>query len=270
MVLAASLVSLLVLGPPAPTLAPDPEAPTIEGPAAPPGIEFAKPPPTDDDDDNDDDDDAPFSRDAIEGTDPDEFAADDPFHPEPSWPTPGTAPANGMGGITSGAILIPSAALVGWALYDGAQRRADRVAVITVSSALGAMGIGLIGMGLYRNAKLHRWTLAYRVRATPQGGGLLAAGSIALSFGAALAGSGIVAFARGDAQIGGILLGTGVTSLVIAPLTLVYGKRRRDRYLRTGGWYRPPLPLPPTATPTVRFAPILTPTSAGVGVQGQF
>jgi hypothetical protein len=255
MILAASLVSLLVLGPPAPTLAPEPEpnAGELEGPAL-PGIEFAKPPQPDEDPDADVDTEA-----AHEDADADA--------PEPSWPTPGTAPPDGMGAITTGAILIPSAALMSWALYSGSATRAQRGSVIAVGSLMGAMGVGILGLGLYRYAKLHRWTLAYRVRATPQGGGLLAAGTVALTFGAALVGSGILALTREETQAGGILLGVGATGLaVVAPLTLVFGKRRRDHYMSTGGWYRPELP----PVRTVRFAPILTPTSAGLGAQGVF
>lgn len=277
MLVARSLALLLVFGPPAPTIEPgareDPSERAVEGPSegpseppSEPGIEFARPLP-DPDGDTDSftaDSDTADSEDGELGGEGEETAASDP---EPSWPTPGDAPGDGMAAITTGAILIPGAALMSWALYAQTPGRSDRNAIIAVGSVMGALGAGMIGMGFYRRAKLHKWALAYRVRTYPQGGGLLAAGSIALTFGAGLTGAGILALTRDDSYSAALLLGIGGGSLaVVAPLTLVFGKRRRDRYVRTGGWYRPELPPVPTA----RVVPLLTPTSAGIGIAGQF
>lgn len=236
------------VAPPAPTIEPEPAAP-IEGPAPPPstdeqGIEFAVQPPED-----------PTESDPVQTP-----------APEPSWPTPGTAPTDGWGAVVSGAILMPVAALATWGLYREAGTTADRVGILVGGIGLELVGVGLISMGLYRRAKLYRWTLAYRVVAPPQGAGLLAAGGLAVLFGGTLIGTGGFGMARGNPVVGGTLLGVGVASVaVIAPLTIYLGKRRRDHYLDTGGWYRPPMP-------TVQLSPrvIVTGETFGFGVAGRF
>lgn len=259
-------VMLLLLGPePGEVSAPTPtiELPTkrsiegsIEGPAPPPepasasepGIEFATEPPETELD--------PESAEAQ----PAGVAG------EPTWPTPGTAPPDGWGFITTGAILMPSAALLSWLLLRQGGSRQDQIAILATGGLLELMAIGGLSMGLYRQAKLKRWTLAYRVVARPQGSGLLAAGGIALNFGVALTAGGAVFLNRGDVPLGATTLGIGVAGLaVITPLTLYVGSKRRQRYHASGGWYRPPLP-------TVQLAPrvIVTDTTFGLGVAGRF
>ncbi|MFO7565201.1 MAG: hypothetical protein R6X02_21330 [Enhygromyxa sp.] len=78
--------------------------------------------------------------------------------------------------------------------------------------------------------------------------------------------SGAVALTRGFQATGGTMIGVGLVGLgVVAPLTIHFGKRRRDHYLATGGWYRPPLP-------TVELAPrlIIGHETLGWGVSGRF
>ena len=267
MVISVSVVAVaLLLGPgpgevspPAPTIDGPIEEPIeapIEGPAPPPepapasepGIEFATQPPETE-------------------LEPESSAAQPAaVAEEPSWPTPGTAPPDGFGFITTAAILMPSAALVSWMLLRGVDRRQDQVAILVTGGLIELMAIGGLSMGLYRQAKLKRWTLAYRVVARPQGSGLLAAGGIALNFGVALTAAGAVSLNRGDVPFGATTLGLGIAGLaVITPLTLYFGSERRRRYDATGGWYRPPLP-------TVQLTPrvIVTDTTFGLGVAGQF
>jgi hypothetical protein len=251
-----SMVALLLLGPgpdevPAPRInTPVEQHAPVEGPAPAhdgPGIEFAIAPP---DDDEEEDEIEPAER--VTGH-------------EPSWPTPGAAPADGWGMITAGAILMPTAAAATWALVLSTGAKQEQVAVLVTGVAFELLGIGLIATGIHRQAKLKRWTLAYRVIAPPQGAGLLAAGGIALSFGVTLIASGAVAM-RESAAFGGSMIGVGVAGLtVIAPLTLYFGKQRRDYYLATGGWYRPKMP-------TVQLAPrvILDRETFGLGVGGRF
>lgn len=247
-------VALLLLGPgpdevPAPRVdSHGPSEAPIEGPAHPPeepaGFEFATEPPDEDE------------------IDPSERVT---AH-EPTWPTPGTAPADGWGFIVTAAILMPTAALATWAFFRAVEDKQERIAIIVAGSAMEAFALAGIGMGIHRQVKLRRWTGAYRVIAPPQGAGLLAAGGIALSFGVALIASGSVGLARGYGAVGGTMLGVGVAGLVvIAPLTISFGKQRRDWYTATGGWYRP-------ALPTVQLSPqvIVSGETFGLGVAGRF
>lgn len=265
MVVSAWTLAALLLGPgevPAPAI----EVPItrpIEGPAplheptpaSEPGIEFAIEPGIE------------FATEPPETElDPESAAQPADVAPEPSWPTPGTAPPDGWGYITTGAILIPSAALVSWMLFEQVPDRQGRVAILTTGGVIGLMAIGGLSMGLYRQFKLKRWTLAYRVVARPQGGGLLAAGGIALNFGVAMTAGGAVSLNGGDVGFGATMLGLGIAGLaVIAPLTIYFGRARRTHYQNTGGWYRP-------ALPTVQLAPrlMISDTTFGVGVGGRF
>ncbi|HLT37941.1 MAG TPA: hypothetical protein VK034_16765 [Enhygromyxa sp.] len=246
--------ALLLLGPgpdevpPAPTIeAPSIEAPSeapIEGPAE-PGIEFAIEPPSEDQP---------------------EAQAGQPIAPEPTWPTPGTAPGDGWGFIVPGLILMPTAALATWALSREVYDQQDKVAVFVTGGVLGLLAIGGVAMGVHRQVKLKRWTLAYRVVAPPQGSGMLAAAGIALTFGVTLIASGAVALNRGYVPAGATMIGVGVAGLtVVAPLTIHFGKQRRDWYQKNGGWYRPQLP-------TVELAPrlIIGNDTVGLGVVGRF
>jgi hypothetical protein len=134
---------------------------------------------------------------------------------------------------------------------------------------MGLIGVALIGLGTYRRVKLHRWEVAYRVRATAQGGGMLSGGGIAANFGAVLSAVGIYAFARGyGGPLPPVMLGVGLAAVgVAAPTLLVFGRKRRQRYLATGGWYRPPIP---ELRPEVRVVPSLVPGGFGVGLAGRF
>lgn len=249
------LTAVLLLGPgpgevspPAPSIEGPLEGP-VEGPAPSPqapGIELAPAPPEDESEAN-----------------PSEPAV---VMEEPSWPTPGAAPSDGWGSIVAGAILMPTTALATLALMSRARHRVDRVGVLVGGIGLELISVGFIATGIYRRAKLKRWTLAYRVVAPPQGAGLLVAGGLAGAFGGTLIGVGSVALRRGYTPEGASLLGVGIAGVaVIAPLSIYFGRQRRKEYEDTGGWYRPPLP-------TVRLAPrlIVTDTTFGFGVAGQF
>lgn len=265
--LAWRLLSALLLGPGPDELAPP--APTIEqpieqsiessieGPARPPesGIEFARSPAVE----------AEVEVGAEAGVEVEAEAWSETAE-QPSWPTPGNAPPDGWGWITAGAIVIPTTALGTWALISETNRKQDHVGLLIGGSGLVAIGIAMIGTGAWRQAKLKRWTLAYRVVARPQGAGLINAGTLSAMFGGTLIGVGSVATARGYRAAGATMLALGATGVaVIAPLTIYFGKQRRQDYLATGGWYRP-------ALPTVRLAPnlIVNDTTFALGVAGQF
>jgi hypothetical protein len=231
------------------TLGPGPDevpAPKVEEPL--PGIEFATEPPESEEEEGEEEGEA-------EGP-----AAQPAALEEPDWPTPGTAPPDGWGFVTAGAILMPTTALATWMLILG--RPQDMVPFLITGSVLELMGIGAIAMGSYRQAKLRRWAVGYRVVARPQGSGLLAAGGIAVNFGAVLIASGALT----GGPIGNTMIGVGVGGLaVIAPLTIYFGRARRLDYQATGGWYRP-------ALPTVQLMPrlIVSDTTIGLGVAGRF
>src|SRR5690606_32165315 len=162
------LAVALLLGPgevPAPTIEVPIQRP-IEGPAplqestpaSEPGIELATEPGIE------------FATEPSEAElDPESATAD--VAAEPGGPTPGSAPPDGWGFITTGAILMPSAALLSWVLLAQAPDRSERIAVLATGGVIELMAIGGLSMGLYRQFKLKRWTLAYRVVARPQGGG---------------------------------------------------------------------------------------------------
>lgn len=256
------LAALLMLGPgeseaspPAPSIEAPIAAPSegpIEGPAPPPassepGIELAPPPPE------------------VEEEEP-EPAESTAFVEEPSWPTPGTAPSDGAGMLVAGAILMPTTALATLALLSEARRPEDRIGLLVGGIGLELIGAAFLGAGIHRRVKLKRWTLAYRVVARPQGGGLIAAGSLAGAFGGTLIGVGSVALRRDYTAGGAAMLGIGIAGVgVIAPLGIYFGRQLRHEYEETGGWYRP-------ALPTVQLAPrlIVTDTTFGFGVAGRF
>lgn len=224
----------------APLPEPEPEPPT-------PGIEFAVPPPEDEP--------APAEGPRAPAEQQDIDAR---------WPDPGTAPSDGNGAFVSAAILAPSAALMTYLLVRPPIRGdADDISTIVVGSAMGGLALGLVGMGISRKLKLRKWAIAYRVRPTFQGGGMLAAGGLALNYGLALTLAG--AFGSG-LQYRWPLLIAGLGSLgVLAPPLLIFGKRTRERYLRTGGWYRPPLPPIPVS---MSVQPLRG--GVGIGFSGRF
>jgi hypothetical protein len=245
--------------PPSPTIEAPIEAPTegpIEGPAPPPAIEWP---------DSTSEAGIELATEPPEG-EPESDANASAVIEEDQWPTPGTAPSDGWGLVTAGAILMPTAALATWALLQEVDGKRDKVAILAAGGVLELMAIGGMAMGLRRQVKLKRWTLAYRVVAPPQGRGLLTAGGIAINFGVVLIAGGAIVVKNGYTPTGATMIGFGVGGLaVIAPLTLYFGRLRAKQYHATGGWYRPPLP-------TVELAPrvIVSNDTFGLGIGGRF
>jgi hypothetical protein len=253
------VIASLVLGPPPP--------PEIIEPAEldPPGIEFAPVP-------------APKLEPGeppnplgIEVPPPPEGVAEGPAvppHHDPSlWPDPGTAPPNGSGAFVTAGAMIPAGVLVPLALLRDRTLSGDARAAI-ISTGVGIEVIAALGLGIAvsRRMKFVRWAGAYRVQPTPQGGGLLTFGGIALAAGTTLVPLGIWTMARvGSGPDAIAMLIGGSVSLGLAPLGFALGKRRRDAYLSSGGWYRRPLP-PITLTPSV----LMLPGGFGVSFAGRF
>ena len=180
------------------------------------------------------------------------------------WPDPGTAPSDGNGAFVSAAVLAPSAALMTYLLVrPPIQGDPDDISTIVVGSAMGGLALGLVGMGISRKLKLRKWAIAYRVRPTFQGGGMLAAGGLALNFGLAFTLAG--AFGSNLSYRWPMLIAGLGTLGVLAPPLLIFGKRTRQRYLQTGGWYRPPLPPIPVS---MSIQPLRG--GVGVGFSGRF
>jgi hypothetical protein len=248
------VIASLVLGPP---------PPQITESAEPPGIEFAPAPALE-----------PGVPPTIEVPPPPEDLAgiqEGPATPtleDPTlWPDPGTAPASGAGMFVAAGVTIPVGVLVPLGLLqDPSLTDADRIGIIGVAAGMGLIGSLGLALAVSRRMKRVRWAGAYRVQPTPQGGGLLTFGGIALTAGATLAPLGVWIMARGGStpHATAMLIG-GTASLGLAPLGIVLGKRRRDAYLSSGGWIRRPLP-PVTLTPRV----LVLPGGFGVSFAGRF
>lgn len=251
------VIASLLLGPP-----PLGEQAEPADPAEPPGIEFAPvPAPT-------------LEPDAFEPElpPPPEGVEEGPAAPPPPedptlWPDPGTAPADGAGAFVTAGVMISAGVLVPLGLLqDRTLTSADRSGII--GAAVGMEVIAALGLGIAvsRRMKLVRWAGAYRVLPTPQGGGLLTFGGIAVAAGTTLVPLGIWIMARGGSspQATAMLIG-GSASLGLAPLGIVLGKRRRDAYLSSGGWIRRPLP-PVTLAPRL----LVLPGGLGVTLAGRF
>jgi hypothetical protein len=253
------VIASLVLGPPPP--------PEIIEPAEsdPPGIEFAPAP-------------APKLEPGeppnplgIEVPPPPEGVAEGPVappHEDPSlWPDPGTAPPNGSGAFVTAGVMFPVGVLVPLGLLQDPTLSGDaRAAIITTGVGIEVIAALGLGIAVSRRMKLVRWAGAYRVQPTPQGGGLLTFGGIALAAGFTLAPLGLWIMARGGSSphATAMLIG-GCASIGLAPLGFALGKRRRDVYLSSGGWYRRPLP-PVILTPSV----LMLPGGFGVSFAGRF
>lgn len=258
------VIASLMLGPPPPNISEPAELP-IEGPASdhaaePPGIEFAPAPTIDPD------------ALPIEVPPPPEGVEEGPAAPSPPedptlWPDPGNAPPNGAGAFVTAGVMFSVGVLVPLGLLqDPTLNGADRSGII--GAAIGMEVIAALGLGLAvsRRVKLVRWAGAYRVQPTPQGGGLLTFGGIALAAGLTLVPLGFWIMARGGStpHANAMVIG-GAASLGVAPLGFVFGKRRRDAYLSTGGWIRRPLPQV-TLAPRV----LVLPGGVGVSFAGRF
>jgi hypothetical protein len=263
-ILAGMLATALLLGP-GPS-AGEPPAPKIEGPLEAPIEGPARPPAKEEEAQ------APTSEPEIElPTEPPEPEPE--LEEEPTWPTPGNAPSDGWGLIVAGAILMPTAALASWGLITDAKGKTNRTGILVAGAGFEAIGVGLLAAGLYRQAKLKRWAVGYRVVARPQGSGLLAAGGLAASLGMSILGIGISGIVRGRKEKnsglvaeGAIFTAVGATGVaVIATPTIYFGRLRRLDYHATGGWYRP-------ALPTVQIVPqlLVSRTTLGLGVAGRF
>jgi hypothetical protein len=244
------VLAALMLGPPPPQISEPVELPIEDEAAEPPAIEFA-PAPT-------------LEPDAlpIEVPPPPEGGEEGPVapHQDPAlWPDPGTAPPSGAAAFVTAGVLIPVGVLVPLALLqDPTLTPPDRGGII--GAAVGMELIAALGLGLAvsRRVKLVRWAGAYRVQPTPQGGGLLAFGGIALMAGATLVPLGIVKHSTA------MLIG-GSASLGLAPLGFALGTRYAKHYHSTGGWYRRPLPQI-TLAPRV----LVLPGGWGISFAGRF
>jgi hypothetical protein len=258
------VIASLMLGPPPPPIegpTRDPDASDDENKnAEPPGIEFAPAPTLE-----------PGAL-PIEVPPPPEGVEEGPAAPPPPddptlWPDPGTAPPDGAAAFVTVAVMISAGVLVPVGLLqDPTLTSADRSGII--GAAIGMEVIAALGLGLAvsRRVKLVRWAGAYRVQPTPQGGGLLTFGGIALTAGLTLMPLGFWIMSRGGArpQATAMVIG-GAASLGVAPLGIVFGKRNRDAYLSTGGWIRRPLP-PVTLAPRL----LVLPGGFGVSLAGRF
>jgi hypothetical protein len=249
------VIASLLLGPP---------PPQIED-AEPPGIEFAPPPTLEPDL-------LPSPGAPIEIPPPPEGVQEGPLaltstDGEALWPDPGTAPPDGAGAFVTAAVLIPVGVLVPLGLLqDRTLPPQGRSGIIVAGVGMEIIALAGLGLGLSRRLKLVRWAGAYRVQPTPQGGGLLAFGGIALTAGLTLAPLGFWVMARGGSlpHANAMVIG-GAAALGLAPLGLVFGKRRRDAYIDSGGWIRRPMP-PVTVVPRV----LVLPRGAGISFVGQF
>lgn len=257
------VIASLMLGPPPPQISEPVELPIEDEETEPPGIEFAPAPvpaPT-------------LESDGlpIEVPPPPEGVEEGPAAPMPEdptlWPDPGVAPHDGSGAFVTAGVMMAVGVLVPLGLLqDPTLTSADRSGII--GAAVGMEVIGALGLGLAisRRVKLVRWAGAYRVQPTPQGGGLLTFGGIAVAAGATLVPLGIWIMARGGGtpQATAMLIG-GFASLGLSPLGLVLGKRYANDYRTTGGWIRRPLPQ-------VTLAPrlLVLPGGFGVSVAGRF
>ncbi|EDM80023.1 hypothetical protein PPSIR1_20389 [Plesiocystis pacifica SIR-1] len=283
MALAPLISACLLLGPATPPPAtsdaeatePQPSAPaTSDADAAEPGepaelptggIDFAVPPPEGETEDEGSD---PAS---VEGPAPAAPPEDDLDYSPLYGSSIGTAPPDGAGGIVAGAMLLPVAVGATWLLTGGDPISGigdDRVPILVAGTGLGIVGVGALGLGLYRMSKNRRWMRIRGVEPLPQGAGLLTAGGMSINFGAVAVLSGSLFLARDQVQgpiPASMIVAGGLSLAVAAPLTLIYGKRRSRNYAATGGWRRRPLPPVPTQ-PTGFFLP----GGFGVGVQGRF
>jgi hypothetical protein len=250
------VIASLVLGPP---------PPEISDPAEldPPGIEFAPAPTLEPGETS-----IPAG---IEVPPPPEGVEEGPVAPMPEdpslWPDPGTAPPNGAGAFVTVGVMVPVGVLIPLGLLQDPTLSGDaRAALITTGVGIELIAALGLGIAISRRMKLVRWAGAYRVQPTPQGGGLLTFGGIALAAGATLVPLGAWIMARGGSppHATAMLIG-GSASLGLAPLGFALGKRRRDAYLSSGGWIRRPLP-PITLAPRV----LVLAGGFGVAFAGRF
>lgn len=169
--------------------------------------------------------------------------------------------------VTAG-VLIPVGVLVPLGLLQDPRLSGDaRVSIVVAGVGMEVIGLAGLGLGLHRRMKLVRWAGAYRVQPTPQGGGLLEIGGIALTAGVTLDLLGLWIMARGGSmpQATAMLIGGSAALGLVAPLGLVFGKRRRDAYHTSGGWIRRPMP-PLTVAPRL----LVLPHGAGLSLAGRF
>jgi hypothetical protein len=273
------VMASLMLGPPSPQISGPVEGPAVEGPAVedpavededaePPGIEFAPAPRLEPD--------ASLLEPGatIEVPPPPEGVQEGPLALSSTdeaslWPDPGNAPSDGSAALVSAGVLIPVGVLVPLGLLqDPRLSGPDRSGIIVAGVGMEIIGVAILGIGLHRRVKLARWAGAYRVQPTPQGGGLLAFGGIALTAGVTLDLLGLWVMGRGGAmpQANAMVIG-GSAALALAPLGLVFGKRRANNYAATGGWVRRPMPMPPvTVVPRL----LVLQRGAGISFAGRF
>ncbi len=246
-----------------PTHEVSPPPPTLE--PAEPGIEFAVPPPE------------PETETETESEDVDPDESTSPIADR--WPDPGTAPNDGNAMLVlGGATLGIAGAALGIGLTVGQNRDVPLEyllpATIIPTTITTAFGVGALYLGATRARAYRRWEIGYRVVGEPQGGGLRWGGRITLLGALGTIPIGVrMMLAFGDVQGGATLIALGSAAAVATPILLVVGKRRANKYARTGGWHRRPLPPVPQQSQTrLQVTPLVAPTLGGfmLGANGRF
>lgn len=232
---------------------PAPPPPKLE-----PGIEFVIPPPE------------------SETEDPEPAEDDTPL--TMTWPDPGTAPNDGAAMLVLGGTTIGlTAVTLGFGLKFGLDTQVPLEqllpATIVPSALVVAFASGGLYLGIKRRRAHHRWELANRVVGEPQGGGLEVAASFTLLGALFLTPTGIWMLQQGDVAGGTTGIVIGSVAAVATPIMFVIGSRRAQKYARTGGWYRRPIPPIPGSNQTrLQITPLVAPTLGGVtlGASGRF
>jgi len=188
--------------------------------------------------------------------------------PEPelaSYPEP--IPQDGNGSITIGAMLLGGGAVLAGTsgvLIFNTNDVGIWIAGAALSSVALATGMGLLISGAVKRSRYRPWRLQHR--APPQGTGMLASGSLAVSAGALgimLGGISLPVQDIDDPPYGEVLLSLGAVSVATGIALLVVGSKRRKSFERWNeARVAPSLGVLPS--------PQLRPAGATFGVAGRF